>query len=594
LLLVDEFQDTDPVQYDIVLLLAEEDGGSAEDPYSARLAPGRLFIVGDPKQSIYRFRGADYASFKRAVDRVGQDGGQHLDLTVNFRSTESVLSPINALFQDPSVWTDSPYQPDYVPIHAHGDAGEGGETPAVELWSVETDATTATGRRHNEADALARELRRLAATPACRYSDITILFRAFSNIDIYLRALRQAGIPFVVAGGSRDFDQRREVEDLVAILRALARPGDPIALLAFLRSPAGGVPDTELSTHSGADGSWNWSEGNLPDESALPRLHRAISLMRRLASETRLLPVDGVIGHVIRNSPLLPLSAAAHEGPQRVANLRRLAGLAVAMTRDGSLDLNDVVDALQDAGRSDLEGDSPLADEQEEAVRIMTVHKAKGLENGIVIIPDLSRGNQNPGSRDLTAQAPFLPQGGRALAMEMGEYCSPAWVWHQAEEERHEQAEEMRVLYVALTRARHRLILMTAGGSGGAWLKALSAWGYTHDSMPGDDQLLAGGTVRHRIISVARGDDHRQVLEPPDTDEAVAGWDQAIARLRASSGALLRHPSGLTRREPSVWIRTRVGISPAAAVPSASSFTAPWSTPSAAAERTCSNSFGDR
>lgn len=545
LLLVDEFQDTDPVQYDIVLLLTEEDGGIAEDPYTARLSPGRLFIVGDPKQSIYRFRGADYASFKRAVDRVGMDGGQHLDLTVNFRSTEAVLAPINSLFQDPAVWTDSPYQPEYVPIHAFGDQDEVPDAPAVELWNVETEAGTAPGRRRDEADALARELQRMGAKGECSYSEITILFRAFSNIDLYLRALRRAGVPFVVDGGSREFDQRREVEDLVSILRALARPGDPIALLAFLRSPSGGVPDTELSTYSGGDGSWNWSEGDLPDDASCPRLHAAIRLLRRLADETRLLPADGVIGHVIRHSPLLPLSAAAHEGTQRVANLRRLGGLAIAMARDGSLDLNDVLDALQDAGRKDLEGDSPLADEQEEAVRIMTVHKAKGLENGVVIIPDLARRDQIPGRRDLTAHAPFLPAGGRILALDMGEYCSPAWVWHQAEEESHEQAEELRVLYVALTRARHRLILMSAGDSGSTWSKALSAWGYNPDSLPGKEQLLAGGKVRHRSVPGSDSAHHRDVHEAPDAQVAVAGWEQAAESLRRSSQTLLRHPSGL-------------------------------------------------
>ena len=119
MLLVDEFQDTDPVQYEIVLLLAEKDGNKAGDPYRAALEPGRLFIVGDPKQSIYRFRGADFAAYRRAVERILECDGAQLNLVANFRSVPDVTEPVNRLFEAADgCWEPSRYQPDYAAIES--------------------------------------------------------------------------------------------------------------------------------------------------------------------------------------------------------------------------------------------------------------------------------------------------------------------------------------------------------------------------------------------------------------------------------------------------------------------------------------------
>src|SRR5262249_45373577 len=161
------------------------------------LAPGRLFIVGDAKQSIYRFRGADYAAYRRAVSHVVSQGGRELSLTTNFRSLPSVLAPINALFADPSPsWTPSPYLPPYEEIEAHRTSEE--DARCVEVWSpVLPKKALAADRRRLEAAALAREIGTFAGPGnRWRYADVLLLLRGFREAGVYLRALRAQRIPF--------------------------------------------------------------------------------------------------------------------------------------------------------------------------------------------------------------------------------------------------------------------------------------------------------------------------------------------------------------------------------------------------------------
>jgi ATP-dependent helicase/nuclease subunit A len=377
MILVDEFQDTDPLQYEIVLFLGERAGSCASDAYEADLEPGRLFVVGDPKQSIYRFRGADYEAFLRATSRIVRSGGRELRLTANFRSVGGVVGPVNALFEKEACWVErAPYQPPYIPISARWENGS--TAPAVEVWTVGDAAsgpTRAAERRDLEARILARGILRLKEERAIeRFGEVTVLLRAFSPLPRYLRAFREAGVPFVVAGG-REFLARPEVSHLLSILRALAIPSDPVALLAYLRSPAGGVPDGELAAFAAEGGEWSLRAS--PDAGRLPCLAAACERLRRLEEETRELPAGAVVGHALRASRLLTLSAVAFEGPQRVANLRKLAAFAAAVAADGRRSLLEVLDAIEEERTLALEADSPLADEGSVAGRVLTVHAAK-------------------------------------------------------------------------------------------------------------------------------------------------------------------------------------------------------------------------
>ncbi len=548
LLLVDEFQDTDPLQYEIVLLLAERTDDEADDAYSARLAPGRLFVVGDPKQSIYRFRGADYSAYRRAIDRIVEDGGRKLELLANFRSVPGVLNPVNRLFSAGGCWNASAYQPEYVaidPARLQDDPA-----PRVELWTVElSPGARAEERREAEGRVLAAAIRERVVTQGlCDYRNITILFRAFTNIAHYLRPLRERGVPFVVDGG-RDFLQRPEVAQLIATLRTVSQPSDPAALLAFLRSPAGAASDAELAAYARDGGGWDW---RLPiDPLRFPKIAGAFDRLQRIAEESIGLPADAVVRRVIEGTHLLPLGAAAFEGPQRVANLRKLAAAAGELARDGRLSLEEVVEAIADGQLEEIKTDRPLADDAADAVRITSIHRMKGLENDWVILPDFARQKHAHGSDGISIDAVVVPDGRNALALKVDEIVNSAQVWHDFENRAHADAEEIRVLYVAMTRARERaVVLVGPSRSNAAWVDALAPWGYDPEEVPDDDALLCNGGVLHRRVRATERQEPAVGERSEDVREAVRRYGEAVDRLQSAAVPPLATPSGIEEGRP--------------------------------------------
>jgi len=544
LLLVDEFQDTDPVQYEIVLYLAETVEGSAQTAYLAELEPGRLFVVGDAKQSIYRFRGADYAAYRRAVERIEACGGSVLDLTANFRSVPGVTEPVNAVFGPGSVcWMASDHQPDYVPIAAVRDQPD--SDPRVELWSVALPQDAkAEQRREAEGRLIAGEIRRLVDSGESKLEKISILFRSFTDIALYLRPLRELDIPFVVDGG-REFLKRPEVAQLMAALRTVAQPADAPALLAFLRSPAGAVPDTELAGYAAGGGRWSYRQEDV-DATRYPRIAACFALLRELACETKHLPADAVIRRVVDRTLQLPLGAAAFEGAQRVANVRKLATAAGELARNGRLSLDEVIEALSEGRLQDLETDRPLSDDAAEAVRITSIHRMKGLENDRIFIPDLAKQQRKSGFDSATVKVVRLPDGGQTLAIHVNHRHNLARAWFEADHARHEKAEEVRVLYVALTRARERLVVLAGPARGAApWVEALTPWGYRPEAPPDDGARLDDGRVLHRLQESGElSPVVAKVAEEP-ASEAVECYGEALERLRFAAVPPFHAPSGL-------------------------------------------------
>jgi ATP-dependent helicase/nuclease subunit A len=537
MLLLDEFQDTDPLQYEIVLLLGEIEGGRAAEPYEAELAHGRLFIVGDAKQSIYRFRGADYAAFARAVKRITGSGGLSLELTTNFRSLPELLSPINALFDDEAEggWTASGYQPEYIPISS---LKKSGDAPAIELWDTTAgEKFNAEARRKLEGRVIAEEIERLSP----EYSRVTILLRVFSDLHFYLRPLRQRGIPYIVDGG-RGFMERPEVGQLIAILRALRRPADQVALLSFLRSPVCGPSDAELAAYAAADGRWDWRSGEPGPES--PNIAAAFELLRELQRETVNAPPDEIVRRALAKTELLCLSGAAFEGPQRVANLRKLAATAGGMARDGRMSLNEVLDNLEREYAPEIESDSPLADEKTNAVRVLTIHKAKGLENDIVIVPDLARGRRR-GDKETTGIV-TLEDGTEALALRVNGVPNVARILLDLQEERHHAAENLRLLYVAMTRAREKLILIGGRPNGKeSWSEALAVWGYRTDAPPEDGTKLGGGQIIYRHMRPSELAVRKESKPPAGAESAVRAYEAAVEAVRQAASPSFASPSGL-------------------------------------------------
>ena len=562
-ILVDEFQDTDPLQYEILFYLtAERPEDPIPDPYRVPIEPGRVFIVGDPKQSIYRFRGADMKAFQEAVDHV-LSRGERRDLVTNFRSLPGILKAVNRLFQDwigPRDEDERFVEPPYEALQPHR-AGSP-SSPPVEVWSVSPNAgKKAEDQRRAEARAIADFIQEQTdgsrgGNPSWELRDIAILLRSLNDAPLYTRALRDAGIDFVIDGG-KAFVKRPEVTEALALLEAFANPGDPVATLAVLRSSLGGIPDAVLAEYAHSGGRFHW-RAKLPDgmKSRFPAIARLFALLRRLDRETRSLPIDRRIQVLLTESEFLLPQAAYADGAQRTANIRRLAERAAGLARERGLTLEETIRHLDDefTGRRN-EGESPLADEAVNAVRVLTVHKAKGLEFRVVIVPDMSRGTRK--EQPEIALDAFRYDHRRVLTVTMGKdgVQNCAFVLARHENARHENAERKRLFYVATTRARDRLILVNGNPSPAEntmWVPALSRyWGYEFRPLApdGSTEPLADGLVLHRRIPEGQGVHETRRGQDLDPVSPARAFREAARQAGASAVLRFRTPSADRRAQ---------------------------------------------
>jgi ATP-dependent helicase/nuclease subunit A len=537
------------------------------DAYRCRLVPGKLFIVGDAKQSIYHFRGADIRAYRRAVEAIERGGGKVLELRANFRSVPELVGPLNDLFasqfplrlEGPAPSGPPPFDPTFVPLSAvRKPAGE----PRIEIWSVGEGDLDADERRGAEADAIAARLRASIDAGKVSPGQVAILFQAMTGADRYQRALRARGINAIVDGG-KEFYRRHEVELLLTALRVMVNPSDEISLVALLRSPVCAVPDRELQAYASKpleEGAARWSLGARVDGKEHRALARALNLLREFRERHRGEPIDRVAWALLDETPLRLAMAASYEGGQRVANLEKAVRRIAELAADGRLDPGELLARLEaDSVLATEEGDSPLADETLDAVRVLTIHKAKGLEWPVVIIPDLARDQRPPASAETVAAAadprldlsaadiPRLPP---ALALRIRGAMTPAFLRHREAEERHREAESRRLLYVATTRARERLVLVIGPQSRGEspWVSALSAWGYAVEGERRQEATtLHGGAIAHERIPQAKSARRLRAREEPDQRliEAARAFEVAAQRVADLRAGRILSPSGL-------------------------------------------------
>ncbi len=421
-ILVDEFQDTDELQGEIICLLAEQlEREQAFHPYERyravvdqiMLEPIRLFIVGDPKQSIYRFRRADVGVFITMAQKIVGAGGKDVALVENYRSTSDILAFANTLFS--SVMDGAGAHP--LPPHAdtrhrlqYGDqdhlqprnrASERGRLIMV----VAEDGKSAELGRALEAKAFAaliEELHRAAAVTS--YHDVAILLKTHSFGRLYEDALREREIPYYRVKGGGYF-QRQEVSDLTAFLSFLVDPGDDLALAQVLTSPLAGLHFADLyrlcemresiGAHERAPLlSVLLSPGRLASLPAslqqrlAPFAHVAVRLLRL---GDRLDPAEA-LEWAIHETGYDAILMAQEEGEQRVANLMKMVELARSFSRKGLAGLHEFAGYLQEHLGEDppRTPDVQILSEEEDVVRIMTIHQAKGLEFQAVFVPDLA------------------------------------------------------------------------------------------------------------------------------------------------------------------------------------------------------------
>src|SRR3989449_977624 len=477
-ILVDEFQDTDPVQYEILLFLAEHEDRLAETWPSVLLHPGKLFIVGDPKQSIFAFRRADIEAFQRVRQMVEDQDGLPLTLTRNFRSHGTILTAVNQVF-DRLIRERPGLQPRYDPLEPDPDRKTGAQTQGVELRLVasasrdeEPASLSAEEGVEAEAEAVAQWLKhevigqevlieRDGRHRPVEPGDVALLFRTFTQSWEYLGALRRHGLPYV-AEGERHFYQRQEVIDLVNLVCCVQNPHDQVALLGLLRSAVGALTDREImdlvalgpldyrgTGPSGLD--------SHPKAGHLRRLYAALASLQR---DCPLRPLPDALDLIFERLPLLELAAASLHGEQAVAKLWKVRALADGLVDQPGMTLAGLVELLK-ARLADPpdESESGLAEEtSREAVRIMSVHKAKGLEFPIVILVGLHAGTKPP-YEPIQVQQDWSTG---VLGLRLGERCTLGGAYVAEKLEARLEAERRRLLYVGMTRAKERLGLSGA------------------------------------------------------------------------------------------------------------------------------------
>jgi len=469
-LVVDEFQDTDPVQAEVVLRLAAPEGEQDEAAWEG-LSPagGALFLVGDPKQSIYRFRRADVETYRRVAGSLGGDA--RLSLVTNFRSAPRILSFVNALFScafDGS--PDEPWEVENAPLvprpEAEADLGAGDvvylAAPPVPAPrdDEEEEGPEDGGDEAADAHATVQEARAVANLLRSRfasggYRGVAVLLGSNDAIDTFQDVFREAGIPAVLDGGV-SFYRREETAAVVAALRAVDDPSDGMSTVAALKSFLFGLTDVELLDAAEAgtrfdDPATAPASGPVAEALAFLSSLRSRRLERPLAETLLdLLSARRAFAAVENGAVVNPLQASA--------NLERLLVLARGLDAEG-LPFREAVARLS-LRLAERTAEPRAFEEDEDAVRLLTLHKSKGLEFDTVVVASLGfrdRERAASGRSLLYDHAGGLlafrvPLGGRSLG-------TPGLRIVEGRDDLRRRAEEKRLLYVALTRPRKTLVL---------------------------------------------------------------------------------------------------------------------------------------
>ena len=568
---VDEFQDTDPLQAEILLLLAADEPGET-DWRAVRPVPGKLFLVGDPKQSIYRFRRADVALYEEVKERLRRVGAEVLHLTTSFRAPPSIQSFVNLAFA-PAMAADTegsqagyvrlePSRPEIIgrptlfalPVpRPYGDFGK------VVNWRIDESFPEAVGAfiawLVNESGWTVEEDG--GAVPI-RPRHVTIFFRRFRNFGAdttraYVRALESRRIAHVLVGG-RSFHDREEIIALRNALTAIEWPDDELKVFATLRGPFFAIGDEALLVFRqqvGDNGDLKTRRLNpmhTTDRAALnpsaTEVADALEVLRLLHVRRNQRPIAETISALLETVRAHAGIALWPNGEQALANCQRLIDMARHFER-GASSFRAFVEKLEDDAERGEADEAPIVEEGVEGVRVMTVHKAKGLEFPVVVLadPTCSAARDTP-SRYVDPS--------RRLWVEPLCGSAPIELLEAANEELgRDQAEAVRVAYVAATRARDLLVAPVCGDEPvEGWLDVLIPVLYPPEDSRrnsdrpegcpsfGEDSVLDRGAKGvPPVAGSVRPGLHRPVRDGPN----VVWWDPSALAMDAEEHAALRH-----------------------------------------------------
>jgi ATP-dependent helicase/nuclease subunit A len=460
-LLVDEFQDTDPLQTEIIFFLAERADDSADMWEEVVLDSVKLFIVGDPKQSIYRFRRADLDLYGRVKEKIAERG-KCLSIRMNFRSDPVIVGEVNALFEN---WMRGPsngrYEPEYAAMEPARTSP--GNDPTVVLLPPPpaVDLTENASRLAElEAGCVAEYIRELIASGRLiprqdapprpvSFRDIGILYSATTHLAALENALRWREIPFQVAGG-KNLPQRTEMRALRAVLSAIDNPYDAMSVVAALRSPFFACSDEELLAHHLDGGRFDYTG----TASTIVQIQRSFEVLRELHEQSRRCAPSETLAALFDKTTGLQVYALKPQGESRAANLLKILDIARGLESAGSRSFHRLARWMERLEELRVgEEDSPIAESGDDVVQLMTFHKAKGLEFPVVLLYRLSVDQETRPSSILVDRAQKTVEF-KGTGWQTSEFAAT-----QSVEQDRQWHEGMRLLYVAMTRARDLLVV---------------------------------------------------------------------------------------------------------------------------------------
>lgn len=481
-LLVDEFQDTDPIQAEIIFYLTSQDGQDACKMNWQKLIPrpGSLFVVGDPQQSIYRFRRADIAIYNLVKELIEKSGGEVLKLQANFRSLHSIGSYLNPIFEELFSSGQGKYQAVYSPMQTVWEDNPQYISGVRQLIVSKESNKNNTIRQ--DAQSIARVIRdmvdkgfrlvrseeeiKAGISPSIAYKDFMILLYYKKRMDIYAHTLAEYGIPFTVSGYA-SLNESQQIKELLKLFRLMRDIENQILIVAVLRGIFFGFSDDDLYQFKEAGGEFDFYE-KIP-EKLNPKLQenfdKAFCRLRQFHLWTQKLPPVTAMEKIIIDSGLL--SHSSLEG----YNLNKCGELYFILEKLRKAEAGEVigfasmVDQLEKMLEAGVEEELDILTE-ENTVRIMNLHKAKGLESPVVFlaIPYNTAAHEPTYYIERTGQEPyghFLVYRSNAYNKGKGKRLAQPKNWEDycRLEASYNEAEDIRLLYVAATRARNLLVI---------------------------------------------------------------------------------------------------------------------------------------
>jgi len=484
-ILVDEFQDTDPVQAEILMYLTGEDI-KEKDWRKVKPRAGSLFLVGDPKQSIYRFRRADIDTYNVAKELVKESGGDILKLTTNFRSLDSLADWNNPLFEGTFPEEANRHQAPFAPMNTK-------RPDTAKEWSGVYKITNEKKFRNSgkliaidDAAAIADWIgwacdgrvkllrskgeraqgRRDEAVP----SDFLLLFRYKKLMGIYARALEERGIPYEITGSDAFFDSE-DIKEIVNLARVLRDPDNEVLVVSVLRGIFFGVSDNMLFEYKREGGRFSFIGKRVEWKCQGARyVGECLGELNKWWRWTKDFAASTAVEKIFEDSGIINYLASSEMGSSKAGNVLKLLEFLRNRERDGKTSFSDVVEYMEELIEVKEVGEMSLTPGRVDAVRLMNLHKAKGLEAPIVFLANPTGSKHFEPDKHVVRLEEGGPKGyflfKKRLWFTDQILSQPKdWAEKMKEEKLYEVSEEERLMYVAATRARNMLVISTYDGS---------------------------------------------------------------------------------------------------------------------------------